>query len=119
VRTKCSAAIMTTVPSVHMEMQNSTHPFFVSAGCCEPKDLLVALTMEEAPKRAAILLEDQSAADREWTLQMDAWTDSWLEGKAIRQTKQYEYETGLEAKGSRCMVYADIVKDEQQEAPGI
>ena len=119
VRTKCSAAIMTTVPSVHMEMQNSTHPFFVSAGCCEPKDLLVALTMEEAPKRAAILLEDQSATDREWTLQMDAWAASWLEGKAIRQTKQYEYKTGLEAKGSRCIVYADIVKDEQQEAPGI
>ena len=119
VRTKCSAAIMTTVPSVHMEMQNSTHPFFVSAGCCEPKDLLVALTIKEAAKRAAILLEDQSATDREWTLQMDAWAASWLEGKAIRQTKQYEYETGLEAKGSRCIVYADIVKDEQQEAPGI
>ncbi len=102
-----------------MEMKKSTNPLFVSAGCCEPKDLCVALTMEEAQQRAAILLEDQSAADREWTLQMDAWTKRWLAGKTNRQEKQYEYEAGLRAKGSRCIVYADIVKDEQQEAPGI
>ena len=81
-----------------MEMKKSTNSFFVSADCCEPKDLCVALTMKEAQQRAAILLQDQSEVDREWTLQMDAWTKRWLAGKMDRQEKQYQYDAILRAK---------------------
>ena len=86
-RTKSSAAIMTTVSSAHMEMKKSTNSFFVSADCCE-----------EAQQRAAILLQDQSEVDREWTLQMDAWTKRWLAGNMDRQEKQYQYDAILRAK---------------------
>ena len=47
-RTKSSAAIMTTVSSAHMEMKKSTNSLIVSADCCE-----------EAQQRAAILLQYQ------------------------------------------------------------
>ena len=35
--------------------------------------------------------------------------------KGEQEANQYKYEAGLRAKGSRCMVYADIVKGKQQE----
>ena len=141
-RTKCQPAlspespttsVVKTVPTEIKEVKETTNSFFVTACWRDeaikrmqeyengevPTELMPAFTKKQAHQRAAILLKDQSESERRWTLQMDAWTESWLEGKANRQTKQYEYETGLEAKGSRCIVYADIVKDEQQEAPGI
>ena len=125
-RTKCQPAlspespttsVVKTVPTEIKEVKETTNSFFVTAGCCQPEDLCLAFTKKQAQQRAAILLKDQSESERRWTLQMDAWTERLQAGKERRCRKQREYEAGLrQAKGSRCMEYADLVKAKQEEA---